>query len=170
MQIRPELPGDRQAVYRLNQLAFGHESEALLVDALRPSSAFIPELSLVALDDSDVVGHILFTRITIQGRDQSNAALALAPMAVLPSFQRKGIGSALVRRGLEEARTLGHRLVIVVGHPDFYPRFGFVPAKPLGILAPFEAPSEAFLVLELQPRALLGIQGMVQYPPEFNEV
>ena len=170
MQIRLELPGDREAVYRVNQLAFGQENEARLVEALRRSSAFIPELSLVALDDSEVVGHILFSRITVQGEDQAHTALALAPMAVLPSFQRKGIGSALVRRGLDEARSLGHLVVIVVGHPDYYPRFGFVPAQPLGILSPFEVPSEAFMVLELEPRALRGIQGLVNYPPEFNEV
>jgi putative acetyltransferase len=91
-------------------------------------------------------------------------------MAVLPSFQRKGIGSSLVRRGLEEARSLGHRVILVVGHPGYYPRFGFVPAKPLGILPPFEAPSEAFLVLELEPGALLGIRGVVKYSPEFDEV
>ena len=170
MQIRAERSEDREAVFGVNRMAFLQESEARLVDALHRSSAFIPELSLVALDGSDVVGHILFTRITVQGDDQAHAALALAPMAVLPLFQRKGIGSALVRRGLEEARGFGHRVVIVVGHPDYYPRFGFVPAQPLGILPPFEVPSEAFMVLELQPRALLGIQGVVKYPAEFNEV
>ncbi len=90
-------------------------------------------------------------------------------MAVLPQCQNRGIGSALVRRGLEEARTRGHRLVIVVGHPEYYPRFGFIRAQPLGIRPPFEVPVEAFLALELQPEALHGIQGVVEYPPEFNE-
>jgi putative acetyltransferase len=170
MQIRSERPEDREAVFTVNRLAFGQENEARLVDALRKSSAFIPQLSFVALDDFHIVGHILFTRITIQGEDQADAALALAPMAVLPAFQKQGIGSALVRRGLEEARSLGHRVVIVVGHPDYYPRFGFVPARPLGILPPFEVPGEAFMVLELQPGTVLEIQGMVKYPPEFNEV
>jgi len=170
MQIRPERSEDRAAVFTVNQLAFGQENEARLVDALRQSSAFIPELSLVALEGSQVVGHILFTRITVRGERQVHDALALAPMAVLPSFQKRGIGTALVGRGLEEARSLGHGVVIVVGHPDYYPRFGFVPAQPLGTLPPFEVPSEAFMVLELQPRTLLGIRGVVEYPPEFNEV
>jgi len=170
MQIRPERPEDRDAVFDVNRLAFGQENEARLVDALRLSSAFIPELSLVALDGSQVMGHILFTRIIVRGGSQAHDALALAPMAVLPPFQKQGIGSALVRRGLEDARGLGHRVVIVVGHPDYYPRFGFVPARPLGILAPFEVPSEAFMALELKPGALLGIRGVVEYPPEFNEV
>jgi putative acetyltransferase len=170
MQIRAERPEDRQAVFRVNHLAFAQENEARLVDALRASSAFIPELSLVALDGAEVVGHILFTRITVREGNRAHDALALAPMAVLPPFQKQGIGSALVRRGLEDARALGHRLVIVVGHPDYYPGFGFVPAQPLGIVAPFDVPSEAFLALELQPGALRGVRGLVEYPPEFAEV
>jgi putative acetyltransferase len=170
MHVRTERSEDHRAVYLVNQIAFGQESEARLVDALRRSPAFLPELSLVAVDDGSVVGHILFTRISVEGEGPSHEALALAPMAVLPAFQRKGVGSSLVRRGLEEARSLGHRVILVVGHPEYYPRFGFVPAKPLGILPPFDVPSEAFLVLELEPGALLGIRGVVKYPPEFDEV
>lgn len=170
VEIRPEGPDDRQAVFDVNHAAFGRENEARLVDALRQSPAFVPQLSLVAVDDSRVVGHVLFTRVTVRGASQAPDALALAPMGVLPPYQKQGIGSALVRRGLENARDLGHRVVIVVGHPEYYPRFGFVPAKPLGILAPFEVPSEAFMVLELQPNALRGVQGQVEYPPEFDQV
>jgi putative acetyltransferase len=168
--IRPEGPDDRQAVFDVNQAAFGRDEEARLVEALRRSPAFIPQLSLVAVGDSRVVGHILFTRIKVRGASQTHDALALAPMAVLPTHQKRGIGSALVMGGLENARDLGHGVVIVVGHPEYYPRFGFAPARPLGIAAPFEVPNEAFMVLELQPNALRGIQGQVEYPKEFDQV
>ncbi len=137
------------------------------MDALRASAAFIPELSLVAVESSEVVGHILFTRLTVRDASDEHPALALAPMGVLPARQNRGIGSALVRRGLEDARGLGHRLVIVLGHPEYYPRFGFQPAAPLGIQSPFEAPSEAFLVAGLDSGALEGVHGRVEYPPEF---
>jgi putative acetyltransferase len=170
VEIRSEGAEDREAIFGVNHAAFGQEDEARLVDALRRSEAFIPELSLLALEDSRVVGHILFTRVEIRGADRAFDALALAPMAVLPGYQRRGIGSALVERGLEIARDLGHRVVIVVGHPEYYPRFGFVPAKPRGIRAPFEVPDEAFMVLELQSNALAGIEGQVEYPPEFERV
>lgn len=165
--IRPERPDDREAVFHVNREAFGQDAEALLVDALRRSPAFDPELSLVAEDGESVLGHILFTRLVVRDSGRSHDALALAPMAVLPAHQNRGIGSALVRRGLEDARSLGHSLVIVVGHPAYYPRFGFVPAQPLGFRAPFDVPSEAFLVLELRPGALVGVRGELEYPPEF---
>jgi len=168
--VRPERPDDHEAVFEINHEAFGGDSEARLVEALRRSPAFIPELSLVALDGSRTVGHILFTKILVRDSGQSHDALALAPMGVLPAHQKQGIGTALVRRGLQDARALGHSVVIVVGHPEYYPRFGFVPAKPLGIRAPFEVPSEAFMVLELRPNALKGVHGEVEYPPEFNPV
>lgn len=167
LTIRPEIPSDRESIYRVNHEAFGQEVESRLVDALRLSSAFIPELSLVALEDSEIVGHILFTRLTLRDDSVTHPALALAPMAVSPAWQRRGIGSALVRRGLADARELGHRVVIVVGHPSYYPRFGFQPAKPFGIHPPFDVPEDAFLVLELQPGALDGVHGRVEYPPEF---
>ena len=116
------------------------------------------------------MGHILFTRVTVTEAGVARPALALAPMAVLPAFQNRGVGSALVRRGLEEARALGHRVVIVLGHPRYYPRFGFRPARPLGIRSPFDAPADAFLVLGLEAGALDGLRGLVEYPPEFSQV
>jgi putative acetyltransferase len=165
--IRPEAAGDHDAVRRVHRDAFGQDEEADLVDALRRSEAFLPELSLVAVQDAEVVGHVLFTRIAIRGEARAHPALALAPMAVLGAHQRRGVGSALIEHGLEEALRLGHHVVIVVGHPDYYPRFGFLPARPLGIRAPFPVRDEAFMVLPLEPGALAEIEGQVEYPPEF---
>ena len=168
--IRPERPVDHSAIYEVNRLAFGRENEARLVDALRLSDGFLPELSLVACSADVIIGHILFTRITIDSPNRSAPALALAPMAVLPAHRRQGIGSMLVREGLEQCRRLGHGIVVVLGHAEYYPRFGFVPARPRRILAPFPAPDEVFMVLELTTGALQGVAGTVHYPPEFDAV
>jgi len=111
--------------------------EAQLVDALRRDGDFIPELSLFAVDEGRIVGHILFPPVTISSSEENVAALALAPMAVLPEFQGCGIGSRLVREGLAACRRLGHRIVVVVGHPAYYPKFGFSPARAQGIDVPF---------------------------------
>lgn len=170
LTIRPEQPADHEQVFHVNELAFGQPDEARLVQALRRSPAFIPELSLVAVEDDRVVGHILFSRIAVRSGTTAHEALALAPMAVLPARQRVGVGSSLVKRGLADARRLGHGVVILVGHPEYYPRFGFVPGEPLGIRPPFEVSPGAFMVLELQPNALAGIRGEVEYPSEFAEV
>lgn len=170
LTIRPEQPADHPQVFRANQLAFGRPNEARLVEALRRSPAFIPDLSLVAVEEDAVLGHVLFTRIAVRSASNSCAALALAPLAVLPARQRSGIGSALVRQGCADARRLGHGLVIVVGHPAYYPRFGFVAGERFGIRLPFEVSPGAFMVLELRAGALTGVQGDVLYPPEFAEV
>jgi putative acetyltransferase len=170
LTLRAESPEDQPPIFRVNREAFGRDAEARLVDALRASPAFIPDLSLVALEGSEPVGHVLFTRLTIRDAGAVHRALALAPLAVLPRHQNRGVGSALVRRGLEEARRLGHGVVIVVGHPSYYPRFGFQPAEPLGLRAPFEVRADAFLVLGLHRAALHGVRGDVEYPPEFDRV
>jgi putative acetyltransferase len=112
----------------------------------------------------------LFTRLAVADTSVRHCALALAPMAVLPAWQRRGIGSALIHRGLADARELGHKVVIVLGHPGYYPRFGFQPAHPLGIHPPFDVPQDAFLVLGLQSGALDDFHGLVEYPPEFMDV
>lgn len=170
ISIRKERKEDIEAIHLVNRLAFGQEDEALLVQRIRESSGFIPELSLVAVRDSQVVGHILFSRIHIETPQKNVEVLSLAPMAVLPEFQNQGIGSELVRTGLKECRDLGHKIVVVIGHPGYYPRFGFVPAREKGLDAPFPVPDDAFMVCELVPDTLAGIEGRIKYPPEFEDL
>jgi putative acetyltransferase len=170
IKIQPEKGEYDTAIHEINVLGFGLENEARLVENLRKSPDFIPELSLVAVKDKRVVGHILFSRITIQTKIGSFPALARAPMAVHPKFQKQGIGSKLIRQGLERCRNLGYKVVIVVGHPNYYPRFGFTSARAKGLETPFLVPDEAFMVIEVAPGALNGISGMVIYPPAFEGV
>ncbi len=168
--IRPERPDDYAAVHEVHVSAFGRVNEAQLVEAIRRSPGFLPKLSLVAEHDGSVVGHILFSRITIEAKSGPVTALALAPMAVRPECQKMGVGSRLVEEGLDRCRRLGHRLVVVVGHPDFYPRFAFRPARARGLEAPFDVPGEAFLLWEAAPEDPQDIAGRVQYPPAFDDV
>ncbi|MCI0561091.1 MAG: N-acetyltransferase [Nitrososphaera sp.] len=168
MVIHREEPGDIDAIRYVNEQAFGRLAEANLVDMLRGRQKVV--LSLVAVQDDRVVGHILFSSITIEFGEKVFPALGLAPMAVLPAYQKQGIGSALVKAGLEECRKAGHACVVVVGHPEYYPRFGFAPASQYGIKCEYDVPDEAFMVIELRQDALLGCTGTVKYPPEFNEV
>ena len=165
--FRPEAPEDSAAIRNVNEEAFGSSVEADLVEKLRSRQAYT--ISLVATDGDKVIGHILFSPVTIESGNTSFGALGLGPMAVLPSYQRKGVGSQLVRAGLQECKRLGHEIVVVLGHPDYYPRFGFVPAKPRGIECAFEVPDEAWMILELHEGALSGRSGVVKYQPEFNE-
>lgn len=167
MLIRTETTADYEAIRQVNGLAFGQDSEARLVDALREGGYV--RLSLVAENKGQVVGHILFSDLPIITEAGTASALALAPMAVLPAFQRQGIGSALVQRGLEVSREQGHRIVIVLGHPDYYPRFGFSAKLAELLSSPFGG-GEAWMALELVPGALTGVVGKVQYPPPFNEL
>ena len=173
LEIRPERAEDRAVIREINRLAFGGEAEPNLVDKIRESAGFIPQLSLVAVRQGRVVGHILFSliEVRIDGRpDQPWPALALAPMAVHPDFQNQGIGSALVQRGLEIGRDLGHAVIVVVGHPEYYPRFGFTSARAKGLESPFPVPDEAFLAIELVPGSFHGIKGRVVYPSAFKDV
>ena len=166
--IRRETPEDIDSIRYVNEQAFEQKEEAEIVDKLRNRS--VVTLSLVAVQRDQIVGHILFSPVTIESDRESFEAIALAPMAVLPAYQRTGIGSQLVRVGLEECRRLSHEIVVVLGHPDYYPRFGFVPAKPKGINCEFEAPQEAWLILELREGALAGRRGTVKFQPEFQNV
>ncbi len=165
--IRPEIPEDVDSISYVNEQAFGQESESELIEKLRNRGVLT--ISLVALQDGETVGHIAFSPVVIESGLSSFEAIALAPMAVLPAHQRKGIGGQLVRAGLEECRRLGHEIVVLVGHLDYYPRFGFVPAKPKGIECEFEVPEEAWMILELQEGALARRRGTVRFQPEFKE-
>jgi putative acetyltransferase len=167
INIRPEEAPDIPAISEIHRSAFGGDTEAMIVDAVRASPGFIRDLSLVAVKDRRVVGHILLSLIRIETGTSSSPALALAPIAVLPGCQKRGIGSLLVEEGLRRCRELGHSIVVVVGEPSFYTRFGFTPARARGLEAPFPVPDEAFMVLELPDGALKGITGMVCYPPPF---
>jgi putative acetyltransferase len=170
--IRSETKADYEGIREVNFLAFGHkENEAKLVEAIRNSPFFIPELSIVAVNDSlEVIGHILFSEITLETEKGPISTLGLAPMSVKTGYQHKGIGSNLVVKGIDACKNLGYKHVIVLGHPQFYPRFGFIPAESFGITSPFPVPSDVFMVLELESGSLNGLQGKVKYPPAFDTV
>lgn len=165
--VRRETPEDINSIRYINEMAFGRRVEAELIDKLRNRDALT--LSLVAVQEGQIVGHISFSPVTVESDYSSFEVISLATMAVIPEYQRSGIGLQLVRAGLEECCHLGHEIVVVVGHPDYYPRFGFVPAKPKGIDCEFEVPDEAWMVLELREGALKGRSGTVKFKPEFHE-
>jgi putative acetyltransferase len=165
--LRPEELEDFGAIHDLNVEAFGPGSpEADLVDALRDAGAHVPELCLVALDVGRVIGHIFFGEATL---DSGDAVLALAPMAVLPESQRTGIGSALVREALRVAAGTDFPLVVVVGHPEYYPRFGFKRADGYNVRSPWEVPREAWMVHPL-PAYRPEARGLVRYAKPFDLV
>lgn len=143
--------------------------EHLLVDKLRKSNIFIPELSLVAELDKKIIGHIMFTKLIIENQEKKYDSLALVPVSVLPEYQNQGIGSELIKKGLKLAKELGFKSVIVLGHDKYYPRFGFEPTSKWNIKAPFDVPEEAFMALELEDNSLKETNGIVIYSKEFLE-
>jgi putative acetyltransferase len=165
--IREETSHDHEAVRQVNRFAFDQEEEGQLVDALRAGN--FARISLVAEAERQVVGHILFSDLAIITANGTVAALALAPVAVLPDFQRFGIGSALVRRGLEICKERGHRIVVVLGHPDFYPRFGFS-AKLAECLESSYGSGPSHMAIELEPGVLDDVVGRLVYSPPFNDL
>jgi putative acetyltransferase len=164
MLLRLETAADHSAVRRVHSLAFGQESEERLVDALRAGGW--ARLALVAEEGGLVVGHVLYSDLAIHTAHGVTSALALAPLAVLPERQGQGVGSALVRESLRMLRERGHRIVIVLGHPGYYPRFGFSPELALPLASEYAGPS--FMALELAPGALRGVRGDVRYPAPFR--
>jgi putative acetyltransferase len=168
IEVRRERAANGLAIDAVHRAAFGHDDEARLVAALRVHGDLY--LGLVAVDGDAVVGHIAFSPATLHCYSVLFPLMALGPMAVRPDVQRRGIGSALVREGLAACRARGHEVVVVLGHPEFYPRFGFVPGRTLGVMTEYPVPDEAFMVAELAPGALRNRRGVVYYAPEFSLV
>ena len=162
--IAEEAPDDIEAIAALNRAAFGGEDEVEIVDRLRRDGLFV--LSLVERDADGIVGHILFSTLDVSVDGRAVRAVALAPMAVAPGRQRESIGSRLVRQGLGMLADRGYDAVIVLGHPDYYPRFGFSAELAAKLAAPFSGP--AFMAMELKPGALAGASGAVRYPRAFR--
>ena len=168
------MPKDYPIVSILIQEAFmddphGANNEHLLVSKLRKSPEFIPELSIVALKDGNIVGHILLSKITIRNAEEEFPSLALAPVSVKSAFQQRGIGSQLILFAHQKAKALGYGSIILIGHETYYPRFGYKPCKNYGITLPFEVPEANAMAVELSDGSLNNIHGMVEYPEVFFE-
>ena len=164
--IRDERPDDRAAVRAVNERAFGGTEEATIVERLHRAGAIL--VSLVAVADAAVIGHIAFSAVEIEHTSGHRGA-GLAPMAVDPAWQRHGVGRQLVHEGLSRCRRLGLDVVVVLGHPGYYPRFGFLPASRFGLRSEYAVPDDVFMALELAPGSLSGSAGLVRYHRAFQE-
>ncbi len=167
VRIREEQRKDEKPIRVVNLRAFGRSQEADIVDKLRRNCKDL--LSLVATKRNQIVGHILFSPVTIEGEDRAIQGMGLAPMAVLPEYQKQGIGSELVRTGIAKLASRRFPFVIVLGHAEYYPRFGFEPGSRYGIKSEWEAPDNAFMILVLNAAEIQGISGVAKYRPEFLE-
>lgn|SRR5690606_11040745 len=171
--IRTEEPSDYSVVFTVIEKSFANvehsdHREQFLVERLRKSTAFVPELALVAEVDGEIIGYILLTKIQIKSERESTTSLALAPVAVLPTYQGKGVGGQLIEAAHERAKGLGFAAVVLLGHEDYYPRFGYKSAKAYGIELPFDVPDENCMAIELVEGALSKVNGVVEYPTAFN--
>jgi len=166
MIVRAEKPDDIQKISAVNLQAFETDAEANLIEALRDCDIHL--ISLVAEEGDAIVGHILFSPVTLEESNQSIYFAGLAPMAVLPKYQRKGIGSQLVEEGLRRCEKAGYDAVVVLGHPEYYPRFGFIPSVKYKIRSKYDVPDEVFMVQELKEGALADFKGIVKYNSAFS--
>ena len=174
VELRQETIADYTNVFGIIEEAFRKEQysddkEQFLVEKLRDSDAFIPELSIVAEDHGELVGHILLTKIQIKNDEKAFESLALAPVSVKPGFQRKGIGGQLIKEAHRIAKAMGYKSVVLLGHESYYPKFGYELASKYDIKIPFDAPDENCMVIELVKDGLKGVNGTVEYAREFYE-
>ena len=165
-QIRLGFPGDGEAIARVHLEAFGRVDEAEIARRLHARGDTC--VSLAALDADEIVGHVFASPVSVDGRSFSRAPMGLGPVGVLPSFQRAGIGMQVCRAAIDACRARGTPFLVVLGHPTYYPRFGFVPAMRFGLSLGEMAPRDAFMAMELVPGALVGVTGPVRYGPEFG--
>lgn len=166
--IRPELPSDLEAIRRINAAAFGRDAESQLVDELRRSNSLA--LSLVAIVDGEIVGHVAFSPVSIEQAPAGFRAIGLAPVAVLPEHQRRGIAAALIRSGLAEITVMGFHGVVVLGDPAYYSRFGFIPASQFKLRCEYDVPPEAFMALSFDEPGFADCSGLIRYDPAFANV
>lgn len=174
LTLRKEDFNDFVPVFNLIKKAFESgkmtdHKEQFLVERLRKSDAFVPELSIVAEIENKIVGHIMLTKLKIKNEQIAFDSLALAPVSVLPEYQGKGIGGILIKEAHKRAKELGHKSVVLLGHEKYYPRFGYKQSDNFGIELPFDVPKENCMVIELIENGLKGVNGIVEYPKEFNE-
>lgn len=167
MKIRPEQKDDISAIHDLNASVFDTSAEANLVDNLRTQAK--PIVSLVAEQNGSIIGHILFSPVTLDAYPELNI-MALAPMAVDESLQGSGVGSAMVELGLSYCKELGCGAVVVLGHPDYYPRFGFQVSTKFGITSEYDVPEDTFMIMELSHHYLDNKSGTIKYHPAFDTV
>jgi putative acetyltransferase len=167
---RSETPSDYNTIREINTAAFGRPAEAQVVERVRAQADFNLEFSLVAELDGEVVGHVLFSEMHLEGADEAVKLLGLGPVAVRPDHQRQGVGGSLIREGLGRAKSAGFRAVILIGHPTYYPRFGFAPASRYEIKSTYNVPDDVFMALPLYNGALEGVRGTLHYSPAFQGV
>ncbi len=175
LKLRQERPADFKIISKIIQAAFENDQfsdskEHTLVEKLRLIDAYIPELSIIAEVNKEIVGHIILSKIKIKNKENSYDSLALAPVSVHPSFQKRGIGGLLINESHRIAKKIGYKSIVLLGHEKYYPKFGYQLAKKYGITLPFEVPDENCMAIELVENGLKGVSGMVEYSTAFNEL
>lgn len=169
MIIRTETNKDFEEVFKLNYLAFGNrEDESKLIERIKLSEEFISELSIIAEMENEIIGHILLSKAIVEDHEKQHTVIVLASIAVKPNYQKQGVGSRLIEEGIRRCSSLGYSIILLIGHPTYYPRLGFQPARRFGLeLKHFEVPDEVFMVYEVMEGKLQEIQGELKYPKTF---